>query len=276
MRAVGLNRQAGSSVHRSNVNKVFNAAALAGSMVPIACASVAPPPTSEAPSASGDAPVEIAVTIPPVAPVPRDLAPVGVDDVCVTAGHLDAPRAHPSALEVDSAGMRAVVPGDSGVAAEVAFTYRGASHETTPLANGEVRRQIGLKLRARDTCNLVYVMWHVDPTPGVFVSIKHNPGQSTHEACGAGGYINLPSSKVARELPRVEIGSKHTIRAELDGITLRVRADGVVVWENDLPPEAFTFDGPGGVRTDNGAFDFELRLPASRTKTGCMRDGPSD
>lgn len=245
---------------RQDVNKVFNAAALAGSIAPVACASVPPPSTSEAPS------------IPPAAPIPRELAPVAREDVCVTAGRVAAARTRPSALEVDSGGMRAFVAGDAGdegVAAEVAFTYRGPSDETKPLANGEVRRQIGLKLRAKDTCNVVYVMWHVEPTPGVFVSIKHNPGLDAHEACGANGYVHLPGAKAARDLPRIEPGSKHTLRAELDGITLRVRADGNVVWEGDLPAEAFTFDGPSGVRSDNAAFDFELRLPVARTRATC-------
>ena len=30
------------------------------------------------------------------------------------------------------------------------------------------------------------------------------------------------------------------------------------IWEGELPAEALTFDGPVGLRTDNGRFDVEL------------------
>ncbi|MEA2752645.1 MAG: hypothetical protein QOI41_6788, partial [Myxococcales bacterium] len=69
-------------------------------------------------------------------------------------------------------GVRAVIAGDRSRAAELAFVYRGPSVSTAPLANGELRRQIGLKLRAQDTCNVVYVMWHVERSPGAFVSVR--------------------------------------------------------------------------------------------------------
>ena len=157
--------------------------------------------------------------------------------------------------------MRGFVAGDTGRAAEIAFTYEGPSATTTPLANGEIRRQIGLKLRAKDTCNVVYVMWHVEPKPGVAVSVKYNPDQSTHAACGAGGYENLRSTPGAHA-PDVHAGERHTLRAVLEGHVLRVTADDVVMFDAPLPADAFAFDGPAGVRSDNGKFDFELRVPA--------------
>ena len=58
--------------------------------------------------------------------------------------------------------MRAVVPWSDGNEAELRFTYGGPSDGAAPLASGEVRKQIGLKLRAVDGCNLLYVMWRVD------------------------------------------------------------------------------------------------------------------
>ena len=94
--------------------------------------------------------------------------------------------------------MRALAPGSTGDAAELAFVYRGPSREETRLASGELRRQIGLKLRARDTCNVVYVMWQLEPEPRILVSMKRNPGLSTHAGCGAGGYVTLePRARVS-------------------------------------------------------------------------------
>ena len=41
---------------------------------------------------------------------------------------------------------------------------------------GELRRQFGLKLRAQDACNLVYVMWRIEPASKLVVSIKCRTG----------------------------------------------------------------------------------------------------
>jgi hypothetical protein len=198
-----------------------------------------------------------------------DLVAIPASRFCATAGAVDRVDAH--TLHVDDGGMRGVVAGSSSsTIAEVAFTYDGPSHTEAALASGELRRQIGLKLRAKDTCNVLYVTWHVDG--GVFVSVKHNQGASTHEECGAGGYVNLqpraaPATKTAAAGP-LRPGERHALRARLDGDTLRVTADGTLAWEGTVPPETFDFDGPPGVRSDNGAFDFELRVPSETLHSG--------
>jgi len=132
-----------------------------------------------------------------------------------------------------------------------------------------VRRQIGLKLRAKDTCNVVYVMWHVEPTPGVFVSIKSNPGKATHAECGDRGYTTPKPARTA-SAPRIEPGSSNVLRADLEARVLRVHADDALVWEGTLPDDAFAFDGPAGLRTDNGAFDATLRVERT-PPTSCPR-----
>jgi hypothetical protein len=177
--------------------------------------------------------------------------------ICVTAGRV---RSAPDARHhsVDIGGMRAVVAEGSGDGAEMTFRYAGPSSSSIPLSNGELRRQVGLKLRAQDTCNVVYVMWHVAPTQGIFVAVKHNPGQSIHEECGDQGYIPVPPA--VRGLPPVGEGETHRLRAEINGAVLAVFADGTRVWEGRLPAEAFLANGPVGVRSDNLAFDFELRV----------------
>jgi hypothetical protein len=141
--------------------------------------------------------------------------------------------------------------------AELRFTYLGATREQKPLHSGEMRRQVGLKLRARDGCNVVYVMWRLEPKAGLVVSMKHNPGMHRSDDCGNGGYRTVkPRSK--GPVPVLEPGDSHTLRAELQGAELEVRVDGRSVWKGTLPAEALTFDGPVGLRTDNGRFDVEL------------------
>jgi hypothetical protein len=153
--------------------------------------------------------------------------------------------------------MRAVVAGSTGPVTELRFTYLGPTAEQKALASGELRRQVGLKLRALDGCNVVYVMWRIAPKPGVVVSLKRNPGEHTSGECGNRGYSTVrPRSKTA--VPELKPGEAHVLRAELDGRALRVRVDGASVWEGELPTEALGFDGPAGLRTDNARVEVEL------------------
>src|SRR5256885_9993254 len=80
--------------------------------------------------------------------------------------------------------MRAVLPASDGNSAELRFTYFGPSEPEEPLASGLPRRQIGLKLRAQDPCNLVYVMWRIHPEARMVVSVKRNPGKHASRDCG--------------------------------------------------------------------------------------------
>jgi len=184
-------------------------------------------------------------------------------DLCVSAGEIEQLAGH--RLGIEEPGVRAVVLADTPQAAEIQFTYRGPSAGTKPLASGEVRRQIGLKLRAQDSCNLLYVMWWIEPRNQIAVSIKRNPGQRTHEDCGARGYVNMKARRRA-PAPRIEPGSTHTLRAELLGHELRVWSDGAPVWEGTLPAEVEDFDGPVGLRSDNVRMELAYRVgggPAS-------------
>ena len=175
------------------------------------------------------------------------------------------------AIHVEAGGVRAFAAGDRSSSAELAFTYRGPSAFEAPLANGELRRQVGLKLRAQDTCNVVYVMWHLEPTQTVAVSVKRNAGMSAHAACGDGGYVNVQAEASARP-PAVAAGVPHVMRADLDGRTLRVIADGDVVWRGQLPTVALDLEGPVGLRTDNGTFDLELRTTRHAGDSPCHAD----
>lgn len=164
------------------------------------------------------------------------------------------------ALLVESPKMRAVALQKTPPVAELAFTYLGPTKASSKLASGAERRQLGLKLRAADGCNLVYVMWRIDPQPGLVVSIKRNPGATTSAECGAHGYRNV--RPIAFEpVGRPEIGKPYVLRAALEGERLEVLVDGRSVWKGDLGPESLTFDGPVGLRTDNARVSFSLRAP---------------
>jgi hypothetical protein len=179
----------------------------------------------------------------------------------VTSGTMT--RRSPTRFSVEHPSFRAELGDAPRSAAEIAFTYNGPTAKDAPLASGELRRQIGLKLRAHDTCNVVYAMWHIEPSRGIEVSVKSNPGQSTHEACGDRGYVFVRSRAPAPILPPIRAGERHLLDATITGNVLRVIADGTTAWEGELPAAAFAFDGPAGVRTDNGSFDIELRVPAA-------------
>lgn len=228
------------------------------------CASAGPsaPPDSLEPGVSFP-------SIPPPAPLPLGLEPQEESPpevaLCVTSGTVDV--AGPM-MHVDASGLRGVLPrARTPSATELDFVYGGPSAEAVPLANGEERRQLGLKLRAKDSCNLVYVMWRIEPALGVYVSVKHNPGAATHTECADHGYINLPASKLT--VPAVAVGERHRLRTELDGRELRVFADGALVWKGELPSEAFAFDGPVGIRSDNVRFDFDLRADDDDASPSC-------
>lgn len=153
--------------------------------------------------------------------------------------------------------MRGQLGHESKNSAEIDFVYRGPSVKTEPFASGEVRRQIGIKLRTQDTCNVIYVMWYVFPTHGVHVSVKNNPGDSSQ--CGDNGYIGI-NPKLIKLAPPILVGENHTLRASVVGTDLQILADNVLVWQGELPKEAFSFDGPVGIRSDNINVDVKMKV----------------
>jgi hypothetical protein len=160
-------------------------------------------------------------------------------------------------VRVSEPKMRAVVPWSDGDDAELRFTYEGQSDGAAPLASGELRKQIGLKLRAEDGCNLVYVMWRIDNKQQIVVSLKRNRGQHTHRQCGARGYRNLVARAGTQPAP-LAAGVEHRMHAKLDGRILRVWVDRQLAWEGDIGDEAAALRGAAGVRSDNGRFEVEL------------------
>jgi hypothetical protein len=195
---------------------------------------------------------------------------IGRNDLCVTNGTVS--KLPSGLLAIDTPSSRAVINATTlktaGQVAEIRFRYMGATPTSKLLASGELRRQIGLKLRAQDTCNLIYAMWHIEPDAVVAVSIKRNPDKHTHEQCGAGGYTNIKPQRRINP-PPIRPGETHTLRAELHGSELTVTTDGKVAWLGTLGKEPLWLDGPIGFRTDNARFEFEYyadHLSAMHTK----------
>jgi hypothetical protein len=205
--------------------------------------------------------VLVALPIPsraqPIAPgeAATSLQPVRISAICVTNGAVtESPG---GGLLVETPSSRAVVPGSGSKTVEIRFRYLGPSQGSKPLASGEMRRQIGLKLRAQDTCNLLYAMWHIEPDSRIAVSVKRNPGKSTHQQCDARGYLNIKPERGAPPAP-IRVNQRHSLRAVLDGTRLTLVADGETVWVGSVGNTIFEFDGPAGFRTDNARFELEL------------------
>jgi hypothetical protein len=159
-----------------------------------------------------------------------------------------------SSLMVESGEMRAKIHGRLQRGASLDFTYLGPASNVSQLADGEIRHQFGLKLRAQDACNIVYVMWRFD-VPAITVAIKRNLGKATHRECLDHGYTTV--GKPTATGP-IRPGEAHTLEAQLNDRILTVTADGGVVRTDDLGAEAMEFDGPVGLRSDNVRIRFNL------------------
>jgi hypothetical protein len=184
------------------------------------------------------------------------LVPVAAQDLCVTEGTVAGLGA--GRLSVDSAKMRAYLNRATRESIEARFVYLGGSANSAPLGSGKMRRQFGLKLRAQDACNLVYVMWRIEPDSKLVVSVKSNPGQSASSECGNRGYRNIKPQRAAA-IPVLRRAEPHVLRADIEGVTVRVYIDDSPVWEGGVGPEASRFEGPVGMRSDNARLQIELR-----------------
>jgi hypothetical protein len=191
------------------------------------------------------------------------LARIDRGRLCVTNGVVSSSDGR---LAIATPSSRAIVQSGTDNAgdqvAEIRFQYLGPSQDSRPLASGQMRRQIGLKLRGEDSCNLIYAMWRIEPESKVVVSIKRNVGQHAHRQCGVHGYINFKPQDGSGPLP-IHPGESHTLRAELRGQDLTVTADGKVAWQGSLAGATALPVGPPGFRTDNARFAFEYFASAA-------------
>jgi hypothetical protein len=223
----------------------------------------APHPENPAPSSAAPGPGAASGT---------GLRPLARTDVCTTLG---SARPSPTALfEVRDPKLRATFSGTSGRGAELEFRYLGGTEQTAALRSGRERRQLGLELAAQNTCNLVYVMWRIEPRAELVVSIKQNPGQTRHAECENRGYRNLTPASSA-PLPTLMPDSVHRLHAQLDARdVLSVHIDGALVWTGRV--DAGPVPGRAGMRSDNAMFDvLHLSADAPRPASeGCAAGEP--
>jgi hypothetical protein len=172
---------------------------------------------------------------------------------CVTHGIADTS----TTISTVDPEMRLVAPGTSGTSALLAFTAFGDTTPLVPLASGAIRRQICLKLRAADGCNLIYACWRVGSAK-IVVQVKSNPGDHDAGDCGAGGYSTMTPTWAAT-VPTLADGMPHSITADLDGTALTVSVDATTAWTGAVDPVALTVNGPVGVRSDNERWTGALR-----------------
>ncbi len=186
------------------------------------------------------------------------LASVSRANLCITEGAIE--ELPGGRLSVSVPKMRAYLNATTAPQVEAHFSYRGSTGNEARLGSGELRRQFGLKLRAQDACNVVYAMWRIEPESKLVVSIKSNPGQHTSAECGNRGYRNIKPQR-SKSVPVLHTGDTHDLRAEMNEAEMKVFVDNSLVWEGSLGPEALSFNGPVGIRSDNARLEFELRAP---------------
>ena len=202
---------------------------------------------------------------------PNTWDPVHNNELRVTTGSV-SPFAFPLAtgtrnLAIRNAKTRAVERdgGRHARHARLRFRYQGPANGDD-LSDGTFRRQLGLKLRAADGCNLIYVMWQERPERWLNILVKRNPGKDEHSECGTDGYhlvdaLPLPPAKVPD--PEGADKGEHELEAQTyrsgDSILLRVYIDGELVFGQWLDP-ALTrgLEGPVGFRSDNARYSFQF------------------
>lgn len=194
------------------------------------------------------------------------------DALCVTDGTATALPG--DRLGIETPASRAIMMVPTAPRAELRFHYFGGTEGSKPLASGEMRRQVGLKLLAQDQCNLLYVMWRIEPRSRIVVSVKRNPGMNTHAACDAHGYTNLQSATKATT-PSVSAGESHTLRAELRGDALTVYADDRIAWNGSVANEIAGLSGPVGFRTDNAHVEMEFFAEPLQANTSSAVSPPA-
>ena len=187
----------------------------------------------------------------------KRLSPIALERLVQTKGELQ-PAAQGRFL-VNVPKMRAVATSGDSEEAILRFRYLGPTDEQSTLKSGASKQQLGLKLRAENGCNLVYAMWRFAPKPGIQVLVKRNPGMTMHAECENNGYTTVAATQIAAAPAVAADGSEHKLRALWQGNRLAVFADGVSVWEGELPQEAMSLAGPVGIRSDNVRFEGALQ-----------------
>jgi hypothetical protein len=186
---------------------------------------------------------------------PATLAQLQLSDFDVTNGKIE--KAAGNRLMVNAREMRANLKVQTPQSVTLRFTYLGPTTEVARMASGAVFTQLGIKLRAQDFCNAVFVSWHFAPQQRISVSVRRNPGMA-REGCVGKGNVNNITPRVFAPPPAIQPNEPHTLTASMDGSKLTVTADGKIVWQRDLGPVVLEFNGPVGLLSDNARVIFDV------------------
>lgn len=188
------------------------------------------------------------------------LHPVRRVDLEVTSGPIL--EREPTELRVAAPIIRATVPGSQSSIAGIQFQYRGEVPDPQPSGSGLFLHQIGLMLRWRDPCNLVYVMWRIKPAAELVVFVKKGQLNPNRPGCQTQKYHRLDEFPVA---PFQE-NEAHELLAELRDLDhgdaeLHLWHDGQQVGPVVIRAELLGGVGSRpGLRTDNGLYDFRYLI----------------
>lgn len=130
------------------------------------------------------------------------LTQVRRDELDVTSGSVA--EQEPGYLSITEPVIRATMRTGTAPLACLQFRYFWPTLTRATSGSGIEYHQVGLKLRSNNPCNLMYVMWRIQPKEELIVLVKRNPRQSTVRNAGIGG--TQPSS--ANPFPRFVLG-KH-------------------------------------------------------------------
>jgi hypothetical protein len=184
-------------------------------------------------------------------------------EIDITSGEIK--EKPPWWLSVEEPSIRATLLSSKSSVACLQFQYIGVTTKQIKSKDGTEFHQIGLKLLAKDSCNLVYIMWRIHPKEELVVQVKRNLGQSKNSECKNNGYTTI----VRHPFSAFGLGETHELMANIlqennGGIEIKVWVD----WQEILlvPISKALIEGingPPGIRTDNGQYDFRYFIASS-------------
>ncbi len=181
-------------------------------------------------------------------------------------------------LEIEHPKVRGTEKTDPHYSARLQFRFNGKTSEEEPLKSGQIPEQFGFKLRAKNSCNVLYVMWRFRESTQngpeqVVVSHKRNPGLSHNwswwifNGCSTRGYTVYRKAEQSEEdygFPTALDRKIHLLEADLFyveglGYPIVVHADDLMVASTVIPTDSLMgLNGPVGIRSDNAVLDFNL------------------
>jgi hypothetical protein len=203
-----------------------------------------------------------------------------LDELEITLGNITNSSDYNFKFSTKSSKTRATINNKKvySMKSAIEFRYNGDSEVTDTLGSGSIRKQIGLKLMSKNTCNLLYVMWRFGVNEKIVVQMKSNPNAEDHSDCGNSGYSTIFPDSEQNPFPHVGSGMDqniHSLYTELEPLNtndgsigndykLTVFVDGYEVWTKDIFNLPANIAGISGFRTDNGNFDFNFYSDASK------------